>query len=757
MERVVIGVDGGTESLRAAVFDSTGRMLGSHASPYDTHYPEPGWAEQNPEDWWEALGEAVRGAVAAAGVAPEQVAALSVDTTCCTVVALGADGSPLRPALLWMDMRSAAQAARVAAADDPALQVNGAGRGPVSAEWMVPKSLWLAEAEPATYAAASTLCEYQDYINLRLTGRRCGSSNNMSVRWHYSTTRGVPHTLMAKLGIPDLADKWPAEVLALGDEVGGLTPAAAAHLGLPAGTLVAQGGADAFVGMIGLGVVAPGQMALLTGSSHLQLGIVGRELHGPGFFGTYQDAVLPGCHVIEGGQTSTGSVLAWFRRTCCAPGTSYTQLDAEAAAVPPGCEGLVALDHFQGNRTPYTDPLSRGALAGLSLKHGRGHVFRAFMESVAAGTALILRTMAAAGYRPDSITLAGGAARSELWLQMHADMSGVPLRLTRCADAPMLGCAILAAVAAGMYDTVPAAVAAMVAVERVMEPAPTAAAAYKAHLERYAALYPALAPIFQGGKLGAQQQPVPEQAPVAAHPGAMPSGGPVEWRGGVIVAPSILAADFANLAAAVAEAAAAGAPWVHVDLFDNSWEACPNFTVGPPVVASLRRHTCLQLDCHLAVRDPARYVDALASAGADGLTFHWEVLGGAAEVEALARRIRGAGMRAGVALAPDTPLPEELVALAQRGEVDMVLAMTVLPGFGGQSFREGVLAKVTALRAACPGLLIQVDGGMNAATGPKAVAAGANVLVAGSFLFGHKQGLAAGMRELLGAIGPADT
>ncbi|EFJ43177.1 hypothetical protein VOLCADRAFT_119145, partial [Volvox carteri f. nagariensis] len=121
-DRYVIGIDGGTESLRAAVFDCHGRILGSHASPYETQYPQPGWAEQRPEDWWRALGEAVRGAVAAAAVAPDRVAALCLDTTCCTVVALGPDGTPLRPALLWMDMRSAEQSARVAATGDVALQ-----------------------------------------------------------------------------------------------------------------------------------------------------------------------------------------------------------------------------------------------------------------------------------------------------------------------------------------------------------------------------------------------------------------------------------------------------------------------------------------------------------------------------------------------------------------------------------------------------------------------------------------------------------
>jgi sugar (pentulose or hexulose) kinase len=142
-ERCVLGVDGGTESLRAGVFDLEGRPRAFASSAYATNYPQPGWAEQNPDDWWRALGRAVRRAVHEAKVRPEEVAALSVDTTCCSVVALDAAGTPLRPALLWMDVRSGDEAAEVAASGDPALEVNGGGAGPVSAEWMVPKALWL--------------------------------------------------------------------------------------------------------------------------------------------------------------------------------------------------------------------------------------------------------------------------------------------------------------------------------------------------------------------------------------------------------------------------------------------------------------------------------------------------------------------------------------------------------------------------------------------------------------------------------------
>ena len=147
--------------------------------------------------------------------------------------------------------------------------------------------------------------------------------------------------------------------------------------------------------MIGLGVTEPGEMALITGSSHLHLGIAAREVHGPGIWGTYMDAVYPDKPVIEGGQTSTGSVIAWFKRHF-APNTTFDALNDEAAKIEPGCEGLLVLDHFQGNRTPYTDALSRGAITGLTLKHTPAHVYRAIIEGICLGTKLIVENFGAA-------------------------------------------------------------------------------------------------------------------------------------------------------------------------------------------------------------------------------------------------------------------------------------------------------------------------------------------------------------------------
>ena len=487
----VIGIDGGTESLRAFVFDLAGHPVASCATPYSTTFPEPGWAEQDPSDWWSALGASVSGVMAQAGLSTKDVLALCVDTTCCSVVALDAAGKALCPAMIWMDVRAAVEADAIAESGDPALRINSAGAGPVSAEWMLPKALWLKRNRPDVFAAAAKVGEYQDYLNFHLTGVWAASLNNMAVRWHHQPDHGgLPGSLMEAVGLGDLAGKWPQRICTPGEVIEGLTDAAARHLGLKPGIPVVQGGADAFIAMIGMGVLQAGEMSLITGSSHLQLGVCDREIHGPGIWGTYSNAVYPGKCIIEGGQTSTGSVVNWFKRNF-AEKIGFDELNKAAQALPPGAEGLLVLDHFQGNRTPYTDPFSRGAITGLSLKHEPAHIFRAIIEGICMGTRLIVDNFGEA-FQIRRLVVAGGATNSPLWLRIHADTLGVPLELTEVPDAPALGCAVLAAFGAGEYKNVEAGIDAMVRVSDTIEPNPANTAAYDGIFNRYRELYSAM-------------------------------------------------------------------------------------------------------------------------------------------------------------------------------------------------------------------------------------------------------------------------
>ena len=483
--------DGGTESIRVRLYDLEANCLASEAAEYPTSFGEGSRAEQDPADWWRNFVNATAKTIAASGVDASEIESLAYATTCCSVVALDENGNALRPALIWMDVRAHEEAEAVLATGDPALAVNSAGNGPVSAEWMLPKALWLKRNEPECFAKAFRICEYQDFLTFKLTGEWISSLNNVSLRWHHSTDRGGrPESLVKALDIEELLDKWPPSIVAPGELVGTLTEAAARELGLSESVKVVQGGADALIGMIGVGVAQPGQLALITGSSHLQFGITDAPLTAPGVWGAYADAVYPGRYIVEGGQTSTGSIINWFGRI--AGKLDFDELNARAEKLEPGCDGLLVLDHFQGNRTPHTDALSRGAIVGLSLAHERHHIFRAIMEGIGFGTRAILDSFKAAGYTSKEITVAGGASNSNLWLQIHADTAGLPVRVPASIDAPSTGSAVLAAYGAGHFASIDEGIAAMVRPGRLIEPNQDAVQKYSELHAKYAQLYPAL-------------------------------------------------------------------------------------------------------------------------------------------------------------------------------------------------------------------------------------------------------------------------
>lgn len=483
--------DGGTESLRARVYDLSGKELGSVAVPYETNFSAGARAEQDPADWWANFVKASRGAIAEAGIDPAQVEAIAYATTCCSVVALDKNGHALRPALIWMDVRADKEADMVLATGDPALCLNGGGQGPVSAEWMIPKSLWLKRNEPEVFDKAYRICEYQDFLTYHLTGEWAASLDNIGLRWHYrNDAGGWAVSMLEALGLEALLEKWPQRVVAPGDVIGTLTSRAAEELGLSPSVKVVQGGADALIGMIGLGVAKPGQLALITGSSHLQFGVTEAPLNAPGVWGSYADIVYPGRYIVEGGQTSTGSIINWLGRLT--GGLDYDDLNAKAAALEPGAEGLIVQDHFQGNRTPYTDPLSRGGIVGLTLAHEKHHIFRAIMEGIGFGTRAILDAFARAGYTSSEMTVGGGAAASDLWLQIHADTAGIPVRVPASRDAPSTGSAVLASYGAGRFDSIDDGIAAMVRPGRLVEPKPENIEKYQPIYEKYLKLYPSL-------------------------------------------------------------------------------------------------------------------------------------------------------------------------------------------------------------------------------------------------------------------------
>lgn len=493
----VIGLDCGTGGARAMITDMAGKVLGQATAVYETQFPRAGWAEQLPSDWWSAATTAIRAAMREAGVSASDVVAISADGTSSTLVALDADLDPIGPAILWMDNRASAQAQRMTATGDDAL---GRCRAGVSSEWMIPRLLWLKERRPAEFERTRWFVEMADYLALRLSGRLTLGHNQATNRWFYNgRNAGWPEDFFTRVGLAGITERFPDEVLPLGTVIGPVSREAQAETGLGPTTQVICGGTDAYVAMIGLDVCAPGKTALITGSSHLLLCQTDHYREVPGLFGPHPDCVIPGLFVFEGGQVSSLSIVKWwhdhFGKALVSEGDTYAAMMRDAAAIPIGADGLIALDFWQGNRNPYTDYDLQGAIWGLTLRHTPAHILRALLEAIAFGTRNILQTLTENAIPVTGMTVCGGAARSPFLLQMHADTTGLPITVPKVTEATAFGSAIVATVGAGAYGSLTEAAGAMVATDMTIDPDPTAHEAYLPGFEIYRATHAALSPL----------------------------------------------------------------------------------------------------------------------------------------------------------------------------------------------------------------------------------------------------------------------
>jgi ribulokinase len=472
--QILMGIDCGTGGIRVGLYDIEGNEIVFATTEYKTMYEHTGWAEQSPWDWWNCLAQSTRKAIEKSGVNKDEIVSLSLDATSCSVVLSMNDGTPLRNSLIWMDVRASEEADFITKSGDDALKVNGHSN--VSAEWMPCKALWLKKHDTENYNKAEKVCEYTDWLMYKLTGIWTANNCNTSVRWYYNPYEGgFPVSFYQKIGLLDVLKKFPQEIKYMGDRIATLTKDAAQHLGMSEKTIVGQGGIDAHVGVIGLDVVRPGRTALITGSSHLIFGLTETAKYSKGIFGPAPDAIIKGLYVAEGGQTSSGSIVSWFKNNFCKdlemqPGGAYPILDREAAKVTPGCDGLMVLDWWQGNRTPYTDPNVHGMIYGLSLVHTQAHIFRAIMEGVAYGTENVLQSFRACGYPVDEIYMGGGTTSSDLFMQIHADVSNIAINVPENPQSSCLGSAILAAVTAGFYTSIQEAADNMVRFNKRIEP-----------------------------------------------------------------------------------------------------------------------------------------------------------------------------------------------------------------------------------------------------------------------------------------------
>jgi xylulokinase len=488
-EPILVGLDVGTTGVKAVAVSPAGSLLARAERPYPLSTPQPGWSEQNPDDWWRASEEAL----AALEVEP---AAVGLSGQMHGLVALDGRERPLRPAILWNDQRTAAECEeieeRVGRERLIALTGNRALTG-----FTAPKLLWLRRHEPDVYARIRHVLLPKDYVRLRLTGERAIDVADASGTLLFDVARR----------------RWSDEVLDALEVPAEWLPPVYESPAVPR----MPGAGDQAAAALGVGIDRPGPVSVVLGTS----GVVFAAL--ASFAADPDGRVHAFCHAVPGTWQAMGVMLSaagslrWLRD---AVGGSYEELVAEAERWPPGTEGLVFLPYLAGERTPHADPDARGAFVGLSVRHDRGALVRAVLEGVAFGLRDSLELLRELGVDARVGRASGGGARSRLWLRIVASVLGFPLELTAVEEGSAYGAALLAGVSAGVFEDVHDAVRCCVRVTEVIEPDPAWLEEYAAQYERFRALYPALRAVSGGqtrdrrgtdpGQAGDSPSPVPE-------------------------------------------------------------------------------------------------------------------------------------------------------------------------------------------------------------------------------------------------------
>jgi xylulokinase len=454
----LVGVDVGTTGVKAVAISPAGEVLARAEEEYPLSLPQPGWAEQDPEDWWRASERAL----AALGV---EAASVGLTGQMHGLVLLDEHDAVLRPAILWNDQRTSAECEEIERVVGLERLLELTGNRALTG-FTAPKLLWVRRHEPEVWSRARHVLLPKDYVRLRLTGERAIDAAEAS------------GTLLFDVA----ARRWSDEVCeALAIPQAWLPPAReSTELG---------GAGDQQAGAVGVGAVRPGVLSVALGTSGVVFAPLERYRTEPeGRVHVFCHA-LPGTWEAMGVMLSAAGSLRWLRDVV---GGDYVHLTTEAERWAAGVDGLTFLPYLQGERTPHADPFARGAFVGLALNHDRGALVRAVLEGVAYGLRDSLELVRGLGVRAETARVSGGGARSDLWLKIVASVLAVPLERTVVEEGAAYGAALLGAVAAGVFADVDEAVAACVRVRETIEPDPAWAAVYEEGYPRYRALYPAL-------------------------------------------------------------------------------------------------------------------------------------------------------------------------------------------------------------------------------------------------------------------------
>jgi FGGY-family pentulose kinase len=527
-----LGIDVGTGSARAGIFDARGRRAGSASFPIKLWHPAPDHVEQSSEDIWRACVRATRAALRGAGLKAAAIKGIGFDATC-SLVALDAEDRPVtvsttgraeQNVVVWMDHRALEQTERINRTGHAVLRYVG---GVISPEMEMPKLLWLKEHLPASWQRTARFFDLPDFLTYRATGDETRSLCSTVCKWTYLGQRGGngagwSREFFQQIGLGDLAAenfrRIGQTIRPMGTPLGGgLTARAAKELGLIAGTPVGGSIIDAHAGGLGmlgakLGGRAPTsaalnrRLALIGGTSSCHMAVSAQPRFIRGIWGPYFSAMIPGLWLTEGGQSATGALIdhVIFSHAAAAGlvleakrsgRTIYELLNArldtlaesERAPFPAALtRELHILPDFHGNRSPRADPTLRGVMSGLTLSATADDLARRYLaaiQAVAYGTRHIIEEMNRRGYAIDTLLICGGGTKNPVFLREHADITGCRLVLPAEPEAVLLGSAVLGAVAGGEHATVLGAMQSMNAAGRII--APTRGAVARFHAAKY--------------------------------------------------------------------------------------------------------------------------------------------------------------------------------------------------------------------------------------------------------------------------------
>ncbi len=488
-----LGLDTGTGGTKALLVDPSGKVRFAFTAPHEEMKMErPLWAEQRPENWWEAAQAAIQGVLKLAGAGGQDVRGVGLTGQMHGLVMLDEAGEVIRPALLWCDQRSQAQVDwinRTVGKDD----VMAFTANPVLTGFTLPKLLWVRDNDPRSFARLRKILLPKDYVRYRLTGEYVSDVSDASGTSLFDVvTRRWSQAMVTRVKLD------PAilpQVVESSELSGRVSEAAAAATGLEPGTPVVGGAGDQAASAVGNGIVEEGLVSCTLGTS----GVVFAHLERPAY--DPQGRVHTFCHAVQGkwhvmGVTQgAGLSLQWFRNQLM-PGAAYDLLTAEAAQSPPGAQGLFWLPYLMGERTPHLDASARGGWIGITAKHTRADLIRSIIEGVSYSQRDCLEIIESLGVTVEAVRASGGGGQSPFWRQVLADVFGKRVASLETQEGSAYGAALLAMVGTGEFASVPEACRAVIREVDSLVPRPHEMHTYARGYEVYKALYPSLRPLY---------------------------------------------------------------------------------------------------------------------------------------------------------------------------------------------------------------------------------------------------------------------